>query len=77
VTLPFADLSLETSVKYVAAAYAVSLIVLVLYVWLLRSKLSRLESGLADAERELARRPLPPGPEPERAAPRETTGVEH
>ena len=47
---------------------------LVLYVWLLGQKLWRLESGLADAERELARRPLPPGPEPERAAPRETTG---
>ena len=38
-----------TAVKYVAAAYAVVWLLVLLYVWILRSKYQRLEGEVADA----------------------------
>jgi CcmD family protein len=49
-----ADLTLRTSVKYVAAAYAVVWILTLVYVAILRAKLGRLERELDEAERRLA-----------------------
>ena len=49
-----ADLTLRTSVKYVAAAYAVVWILTLVYVGILRAKLGRLERELDEAERRLA-----------------------
>jgi CcmD family protein len=48
-----ADLTLRTSVKYVAAAYAVVWILTLVYVAILRAKLGRLERELDEAERRL------------------------
>jgi CcmD family protein len=50
----FADLTLRTSVKYVAAAYALVWILTLVYVAILRAKLGRLERELDEAERRLA-----------------------
>jgi CcmD family protein len=50
----FADLTLRTSVKYVAAAYAVVWVLTLVYVAILRAKLGRLERELDEAERRLA-----------------------
>ena len=47
-----ADLTLRTSVKYVAAAYAVVWILTLVYVGILRAKLGRLERELDEAERK-------------------------
>jgi hypothetical protein len=49
----FADITLGTAVKYVAAAYGVFWLLMLLYVWILRSKYERLEGEVADLERRL------------------------
>ena len=49
-------ISLRTSVKYVAAAYIVVWALVLLYVWIIGSKLARMERELDEAERELAAR---------------------
>jgi CcmD family protein len=46
----------SASVRYVAAAYAVVWLVTLLYVWLIRGRLGRLERQVEEAERELAAR---------------------
>jgi CcmD family protein len=51
-----ADITLSTAVKYVAAAYAVLWLLVLLYVWLLRSKYQRLERDVVALERRLAER---------------------
>ena len=51
-----ADITLSTAVKYVAAAYAVLWLLVLLYVWLLRSKYQRLEREVVALERRLAER---------------------
>jgi CcmD family protein len=51
-----ADIALSTAVKYVAAAYAVVWLLVLLYVWILRSKYQRLEGEVADLELRLAAR---------------------
>ena len=53
---PFGDIALSTAVKYVAAAYAVVWIATLLYVWILGSKLTRMERELDEAERALRER---------------------
>ena len=50
------DISLRTGVKYVAAAYIVVWALVLLYVWIIGSKLGRMERELDEAERELAAR---------------------
>jgi CcmD family protein len=52
--LLLADVSLRLAVKYVAAAYAIVWALTLLYVWLIGSKLRRMERDLADAEQRLA-----------------------
>jgi CcmD family protein len=53
-------IELSTAVKYVAAAYAVVWIATLLYVWILGSKLTRMERELDEAEQALrARRDAP------------------
>lgn len=47
---------LETAVKYVAAAYGVVWIAILVYVWLIGQKVGRLESELDRLEREMADR---------------------
>jgi CcmD family protein len=61
----FADIALSTAVKYVAAAYGVVWALVLLYVWILRSKYQRLEGEVADMEHRLAAR-SEVVPEPER-----------
>jgi CcmD family protein len=61
----YADISLSTAVKYVAAAYAVVWLLVLLYVWILRSKYQRLEGEVERLERQLADR-AEPVDEPER-----------
>jgi hypothetical protein len=56
VTLLLADLGLRTAVKYVAAAYAVVWLLTILWVSIVQSKLRRMETQIAAAERELAER---------------------
>jgi CcmD family protein len=56
VTLFLAAISLRTGVKYVAAAYAVVWGLTLLYVWIIGSKLRRMEGELDEAERQLAER---------------------
>jgi CcmD family protein len=51
-----ADITLSTAVKYVAAAYAVVWLLVLVYVWILRSKYQRLEGEVAALERQLAER---------------------
>jgi CcmD family protein len=51
-----ADIALSTAVKYVAAAYAVVWLLVLLYVWILRSKYQRLESEVERLEGALAER---------------------
>ena len=51
-----ADITLSTAVKYVAAAYAVVWLLVLLYVWILRSKYQRLEGEVAALEERLAAR---------------------
>jgi CcmD family protein len=60
-----ADVSLSTAVRYVAAAYAVVWLLVLLYVWILRSKYQRLEGGVERLERQLAEG-AEPVDEPER-----------
>jgi CcmD family protein len=60
-----ADISLSTAVRYVAAAYAVVWLLVLLYVWILRSKYQRLEGEVERLERQLAER-TEPVDEPER-----------
>jgi CcmD family protein len=52
----FADIALSTAVKYVAAAYAVVWLLVLLYVWILRSKYQRLEVEVVALEARLAAR---------------------
>ena len=52
----FAAISLSTAVKYVAAAYAVVWLLVLLYVWILRSKYRRLEGEVEALEARLAER---------------------
>ena len=54
--VPIADIALSTAVKYVAAAYAVVWLLMLLYVWILRAKYQRLESEVADLEHRLEAR---------------------
>jgi CcmD family protein len=49
-----ADIALSTAVKYVAAAYAVVWLLVLLYVWILRSKYQRLERDVVELEQKLA-----------------------
>lgn len=49
-------ITLRTGVKYVAAAYIVVWALVLLYVWIIGSKLGRMERELDEAERELAAR---------------------
>jgi CcmD family protein len=51
-----ADIALSTAVKYVAAAYAVLWLLVLLYVWILRSKYQRLEREVVALEHRLAER---------------------
>jgi CcmD family protein len=51
-----ADIALSTAVKYVAAAYAVLWLLVLLYVWILRSKYQRLEGEVVALEHRLAER---------------------
>jgi CcmD family protein len=53
----FADIALSTAVKYVAAAYAVVWLLVLLYVWILRSKYQRLELEVDALEKRLADQP--------------------
>ena len=52
----FADIALSTAVKYVAAAYGVVWLLVLLYVWILRSKYQRLEVEVEALEARLAER---------------------
>jgi CcmD family protein len=61
----FAAITLGTAVKYVAAAYAIVWALVLLYVWILRSKYQRLELEVERLERQVADRPAPVT-EPER-----------
>jgi CcmD family protein len=54
-----ADISLSTAVKYVAAAYAVVWLLVLLYVWILRSKYRRLEDEVVALEQRVAGRVEP------------------
>ena len=54
--MPIADIALSTAVKYVAAAYAVVWLLVLLYVWILRAKYRRLEGEVADLEHRLEAR---------------------
>ena len=54
--MPIADIALSTAVKYVAAAYAVVWLLVLLYVWILRAKYQRLEGEVADLEHRLEAR---------------------
>jgi CcmD family protein len=61
----FADIALSTAVKYVAAAYGVVWLLVLLYVWILRSKYQRLEVEVVALEKRLAAS-AEPAAEPER-----------
>jgi CcmD family protein len=52
-----AAIALSTAVKYVAAAYGVVWLLILLYVWILRSKYERLEAMVETLEREVGDRP--------------------
>jgi CcmD family protein len=54
--VPIADIALSTAVKYVAAAYGVVWLLVLLYVWILRAKYQRLEGEVADLEDRLEAR---------------------
>jgi CcmD family protein len=62
----FAAITLATAVKYVAAAYAIVWALVLLYVWILRSKYQRLEGEVERLERQVAERPASVA-EPERS----------
>jgi CcmD family protein len=64
--MPFADITLGTAVKYVAAAYGIFWLLVLLYVWILRSKYERLEGEVADLERRLDDRTAAVDERPER-----------
>jgi CcmD family protein len=51
-----ADITLSTAVKYVAAAYGVVWLLVLLYVWILRSKYQRLEREVVALEARVAER---------------------
>jgi CcmD family protein len=55
--IPFAAITLATAVKYVAAAYGVVWALVLLYVWILRSKYQRLELEVDALEKRLADQP--------------------
>ena len=63
---------LETSVKYVAAAYGLVWLAILVYVWLIGQKIGRLESELDRLEEEVAGRrsprPADASPDAERKA---------
>ena len=50
---------LETAVKYVAAAYGLVWLAILVYVWLIGQKIGRLESELDRLEEEVAGRRAP------------------
>ena len=50
---------LETAVKYVAAAYGLVWLAILVYVWLIGQKIGRLESELDRLEEEVAGRRTP------------------
>ena len=52
---------LETAVKYVAAAYGLVWLAILVYVWLIGQKIGRLESELDRLEEEVAGRRAPRG----------------
>lgn len=52
----FADITLGTAVKYVAAAYATVWLLVLLYVWILRAKYQRLEGEVVALEQKVADR---------------------
>jgi CcmD family protein len=54
-----ADIALGTAVKYVAAAYGVVWLLVLLYVWILRAKYQRLEVEVEALERRIADRAEP------------------
>ncbi len=64
--MPFAAITLGTAVKYVAAAYGIVWLLVLLYVWILRSKYERLEGEVAELERRLEDRTETPEVRPER-----------
>ena len=66
--LLFDAISLRTGVKYVAAAYIVVWALVLLYVWIIGSKLGRMERELDEAERELAARRAEPDAARDRVA---------
>ena len=51
--IPFGAITLATAVKYVAAAYGLVWALVLLYVWILRSKYQRLEHDVVELERRL------------------------
>jgi CcmD family protein len=51
-----ADIALSTAVKYVAAAYGVVWLLVLLYIWILRSKYQRLEGEVVALEARVAER---------------------
>jgi CcmD family protein len=55
--IPFATITLATAVKYVAAAYGIVWALVLLYVWILRSKYQRLELEVDALEKRLADQP--------------------
>ncbi len=55
---------LETAVPYVAAAYGLVWIAVLVYVWLIGQKLGRLESELDRLEQEVGSRPADGAPAP-------------
>jgi len=61
---------LETAVPYVAAAYGLVWIVVLVYVWLIGQKLGRLEAELDRLEQEVGSRSgsAPTAPAPDRKA---------
>jgi CcmD family protein len=61
-----ANITLGTAVKYVAAAYGIVWLLVLLYVWILRSKYERLEGEVAELERRLDDRTEAASAKPER-----------
>ena len=64
--MPFAAITLGTAVKYVAAAYGIVWLLVLLYVWILRSKYERLEGEVTALERRLEDRTEATAEQPER-----------
>ncbi len=64
--MPFATITLGTAVKYVAAAYGIVWLLVLVYVWILRSKYQRLEGEVSELERRLEDRTETVDEQPER-----------